>query len=438
MASREKRKGPDGQGTVYKNRKPRGPGTIWTAQNRALGITVYGATQQEALQKRRDRESLVAPVSSTVGSEGPRTVAELLALYVERGCPTQKRKDKAPSSAVLDRHRLMAEKLTAAYVGRRQFGGFQLAEVTLDAVEKALAYLHRAAVPSSSTMGRPTKPQGLASLEKARDTLRMAFEYARRRGWVAGNVVADASLPFTADDDDDGKERGYLPRKEANRACRVFEAEGAVLFYVLLRMGLRWAEGAALTPDSIVGDSLYVHRNIRRDVQKETVQTADGPKVRRVTRRVVTRQMKTDRSERTLALPADVRRVLRAHMKAEAARLEAEKAAGRLPLLFVGQKGGVLNDGYSRKQLARICAAHRLFVIDEDGNTMLNDDGTPRPPMPHELRHTWATLAVDAGMTAVEVADHLGHSDTRTVFDVYRKVSRNRPRTAGVERDWYA
>lgn len=431
----------DGEGSLFKIKKANGKGFRWVMENKRLKVRVTAETQAEAQRKYAEQLRTKAPVSATVGVDGPKTVGELLALYVERGCPTKRRKDRPPTSAVLDRHRWAAEKLSAAYVGRRQFGGFQLAEVTLNHVEAVLKYLHEVAVPSSSNMGRPTKPLTLSSLEKVRDTLRMAFDYGRPREWLVGNVVDDASLPMPKGAEKDTKERGHLPSKEAKRAAKVFEAERAPLFYVLLRMGLRWGEGAALSTESIVGTDLWVHENIQRVVTSERVETADGVKVQRVSRRVVTRDMKTPKSERTLSCPPDVVRVLKAHMKAEAARLKVGTESGRPPLLFVGPTGGVLDDSASRRELARICEAHGLYVVDEYGKTMVNADGSKRVPTPHELRHTWATLAIEGKpgkkpMTAIEVADQLGHTDTRLVFATYRKLSKNKPRSAGVDRDW--
>jgi integrase len=46
------------------------------------------------------------------------------------------------------------------------------------------------------------------------------------------------------------------------------------------------------------------------------------------------------------------------------------------------------------------------------------------PPLNfHALRHTWASLAVMAGMPLMVVAKNLGHSDTRMVQDHYGHLS---------------
>ena len=42
--------------------------------------------------------------------------------------------------------------------------------------------------------------------------------------------------------------------------------------------------------------------------------------------------------------------------------------------------------------------------------------------VPHEMRHTCASLVSDSGMSAGEVAQLLGHSNTRVFETVYRHV----------------
>lgn len=43
----------------------------------------------------------------------------------------------------------------------------------------------------------------------------------------------------------------------------------------------------------------------------------------------------------------------------------------------------------------------------------------------HDLRHTHATLCLEAGMSLKEVQDRLGHSSIRTTGDVYAHVTKN-------------
>lgn len=42
---------------------------------------------------------------------------------------------------------------------------------------------------------------------------------------------------------------------------------------------------------------------------------------------------------------------------------------------------------------------------------------------PHDLRHTWATLALEAGVHPKVVSDRLGHSTITITLDIYSHVS---------------
>ena len=54
--------------------------------------------------------------------------------------------------------------------------------------------------------------------------------------------------------------------------------------------------------------------------------------------------------------------------------------------------------------------------------------GVPRIRL-HDLRHTYATLALKAGMHPVVLAERLGHSSVATTMDLYAHV------TAAISRD---
>jgi integrase len=43
----------------------------------------------------------------------------------------------------------------------------------------------------------------------------------------------------------------------------------------------------------------------------------------------------------------------------------------------------------------------------------------------HDVRHTYATLALEAGMRPWDLSDRLGHSDTSMALDVYRHAIRS-------------
>ena len=44
----------------------------------------------------------------------------------------------------------------------------------------------------------------------------------------------------------------------------------------------------------------------------------------------------------------------------------------------------------------------------------------------HGLRHTFASMALEAGWEAKDLCDHLGHTSIQTTFDIYAHIMLNR------------
>jgi integrase len=111
-------------------------------------------------------------------------------------------------------------------------------------------------------------------------------------------------------------------------------------------------------------------------------------------------QPKTARGRRRLALDSSTILALRAHRKTQAAeRLAAGPSWSDTGLVFTHLDGRPLHPEYVR----------RLF------DRQLHRVGLPRIRL-HDLRHTHATLALQAGVHPKVVSDRLGHT---TVVDVY-------------------
>lgn len=413
------------EGTVFPNKYKRGPGTAWKGEYKLAGIQVYGATKREAKQKLDERIELLG------GVDGPDTVGALLDRFIGAGCPNPRRKNVRPSEGTLYRHEWCSEKLKAAKVGRRVLGSIHPGEVSVSDVEAALKYLYTATIPERNSNSRPTKPLGIESVKKTQDTLRMAFEFGRKRDWITRNVVKDALLPYDGTEDEEANPRGALTFKGAKKLADILEAEGLAFFYLLLGAGLRFGEAAALNVDDLSGSKLSVRKNVSRKFERpkgSTAPTKIGVEI--------TENMKTPASRRTLVLSPEVVRVLKAHLRREAQRIKDERAEGKTPLMFMNSKGGILNDVTLRKQLAKLCRENGLYVVNFDREPLTGKDDAPRPPTLHELRHTAATLMIRQGKTALEVADYLGHKDTRTVFIYYRHPDFQEAKTGGAEADW--
>ena len=121
---------------------------------------------------------------------------------------------------------------------------------------------------------------------------------------------------------------------------------------------------------------------------------------------VVSRQPKTHRSRRSVALPAVLVTVLREHRRAQVeARLLAGDAWEDADLVFVDVLGRPLGETRLRWAFWRL----------------LREAGLPRVRL-HDLRHTMATLMLAAGEHPKVVSERLGHSTVAITLDTYSHV----------------
>ena len=120
-------------------------------------------------------------------------------------------------------------------------------------------------------------------------------------------------------------------------------------------------------------------------------------------------ETKTERSRRTLALPAAAVEALRAWSGSQA---DEQLAAGEgwqdTGLVFTNHLGAALDAGNVRKMFKRICT-----------ETGIGDGWTPR-----ELRTTFVSLMSHQGVAIEEIARLVGHATTRTTEIVYRRELR--------------
>jgi len=120
-------------------------------------------------------------------------------------------------------------------------------------------------------------------------------------------------------------------------------------------------------------------------------------------------ETKTERSRRTLGLPAAAVQALRAWSGSQAGE---RRAAGDgwqdTGLVFTSHHGAALDAANVRKMFKRICT-----------ETGTGDGWTPR-----ELRTSFVSLMSHQGVAIEEIARLAGHATTRTTEVVYRRELR--------------
>jgi integrase len=118
---------------------------------------------------------------------------------------------------------------------------------------------------------------------------------------------------------------------------------------------------------------------------------------------------KTERSRRTLALPAAAVQALRAWRDRQAGeRLAAGDTWHDTGLVFTSHHGAALDASNVRKMFKRVCA----------------QAGTGDAWTPRELRTSFVSLMSHQGVSIEEIARLVGHATTRTTETIYRRELR--------------
>lgn len=224
----------------------------------------------------------------------------------------------------------------------------------------------------------------------ARKVLRLAIRLAIRDGLVTRNVAAEARPPRV-----EPFQARTLTADEARRLiAATVDDELGPLWAVLIATGLRQGEALGLgwaDVDATAG-TLTVRRSLARGW--------DGrPKLG---------FPKSDRSRRTIALPAIARDALaRQRLRQDAARTAAGSA-------WQDRDGLVFTDAIGRPLIGRYVTPVLRSALARAGLPAIRC---------HDLRHTAATLQLAAGVPLAVISRTLGHSALAVTADIYAAVT---------------
>jgi integrase len=355
-----------GTGSIYED--PQRPGR-WIGEIRIDGRRrrVSGTTKTDVRAKLR---ALTAK-RDTGQRIGDRrlTVANAVDDFMQREIPNRR---LSPRSLVI-------YEWTADLI-RTELGAVRLEELTVDTVEAMLDRL----------TSRDGRPLGRSSLTKVRGTLRQVVAFAERRGKATRNVALAATITPTAAAT---RSRRALTPDEARRLLEALRGErNGLMFGLSLRLGLRPGEAAALHWTDVRDGVVNITRGLRRDGNRP----------------VITDEVKTAGSRRTIELPADLVEWFAEHRRAQLAERLAARRWDDDRLVFASPIGAVIEPHTSRDHLARLCRT-------------LDTADAPFPVIrPNELRHSCASLLSDEGVPLELIADLLGHASTDMLDRTYR------------------
>jgi integrase len=274
-----------------------------------------------------------------------------------------------------------------------QLGGItakRLRDLEPSDVEAELVRLAIRPRPKRRTRGTNKGPLSRSSLVKVRRALAAVLTEAQKRRLVTWNVAALASIPPGAKPP---VPRRALSTEEASALIKAAkeEEEGRhhPLIVVALYCGLRPGEVTGLPWKAIDLDAgtltVLQSRKVGPDGKTMTIGATKA------------------HSDRVLALPRVVQEVLKAHLRHQCALRRRAPVWEDHGLVFANEIGRPIDPSNLRRIVQRLCGKAEI-----------------KPISPNELRHTAATLLVEAGMRLEDVADFLGHRDTTMLITNYR------------------
>jgi integrase len=224
-------------------------------------------------------------------------------------------------------------------------------------------------------------------------TLNAALNRAKKLGLIAVNPVDVVSKPRC-----ERLEMRSLSRADAQAYLAAFDktALGAAVA-IAIGCGLRRAELLGLKWRDVDFDArtIRVERCLERRNEKS------------VKAELAFKDTKTPRSRRTVAIPLSVLKRLRRH------RVEQ---AQRFLVVGAGRPGpeSIVFDNDGAPWIPNTFGGTFARIVREAGL---------RPVRLHDLRHTYASLMLEAGVELAVISRSLGHSNISTTADTYSHIS---------------
>lgn len=368
-----------GDGVIWKSRKPNGV-VVWKVEV-SLGIGEDGkirktrrtaSTRAEAIELRR---ALNAKKAQGALQAECRTVFEDFALHWVREVKAFQVRATTASD-----YEYRVRQYLVPYFGRQA-----LEQIRPAAIQRWSSRLRGSGLSTNTVNG-------------ARRILFGIFRHAVRQGLLTSNPV-EATDALKRQQNEKSQVRAHWSRAEALMALESARANPAMdlFIHLAISLGLRHGELLGLKWSAIDFDSnsLSVIETLR---DLRTVNPDGSGKVR-----PIANPPKTSSSRRTLSLSHQNLEALERHkMMQSVRRLQAGDKWQETGYVFTSKLGTPLNQANSLK-------AFRSFIT-ESGLRYIRI---------HDIRHTTAVLALEAGATLESISQAFGHSGTEITKTVY-------------------
>lgn len=260
-----------------------------------------------------------------------------------------------------------------------EFGGAPVGRIDHGAVQR---YIDRLASMTGDDAPAPGTVRNVYAV------LRTAMARAVRLGWIKVNPCNQVDLPRAR-----REEMLFLTADEVRAVAEKVDEHYRVLIYTAAYTGLRAGELAGLQRQDV--DLLRGVIHVRRALKDINGHLELGP-------------VKTEKSRRTVTLPPSIRKLLDEHLRGT--------SGGPESWVFTMKGGGPL-------RMALVY--NRYFRRAVAGYTLRGKQVPGALPAAkhalrwHDLRHTCASLSINAGAHPLLVSKMLGHSSVQITLDRY-------------------
>lgn len=225
--------------------------------------------------------------------------------------------------------------------------------------------------------------------------LHQCFDWAVEAKYIDANPVALRRLVPRGEARAERPPRHFLTLPEMWTLRVWAHDDDADLVLTLLFSGMRQGEIRALTPESLLTGPVPLVRVTSTIHESSGVPTPGPPKTRG--------------SRRNVAIPKPLMERLRARVRQQGVRPGQP--------LFPGRSGTWMRGDWLNRRFRLLCDEAGLV-----GHPLDSSEGRQRPPAPHDLRATGASLLLAAGVPVPEVQAWLGHSTPQMTLGLYAEV----------------
>jgi integrase len=271
---------------------------------------------------------------------------------------------------------------------------------------------------------------------KIRTTLSQTFKHGSQVGFVGANPVRDTEIKQKRRPDAGEAAPFVLPGKNALRAlvegAKTFDTTGraSAAVHVLMYGGLRISE----------------LRGLERRFAKLTLPATNLEVVQRADRYNVIGSVKSAAGRRTVDIGPTTAQALRVWLMAAPKAPKPEDAAKDAPrpeFCFPNDDGGVWGYANFRSRFWVPLMNHCGLVTDQPADRHIREFlkawADFKAPLfgPHMLRHVYASLQIEQGITPKRLQKLIGHATLKMTLDTYGHlwpdVDADRERARGVE-----